>query len=43
MFHVVKILDEYGFEVAVPSICSLGEINYVMISREIESFVNEIH
>ena len=41
--HVGKILDEYGLEVAIPSICKPGDITYVVISRETERFVNEIH
>ena len=41
--HIVKILDEYGLEVAIPSICKPGDVTYVVISRETERFVNEIH
>ena len=41
--HIVNILDEYGLEVAIPSICKLGDVTYVVISRETERFVNEIH
>ena len=40
--HFVKILDEHGVEVAVPSICKPGDVTCVMISRETERFVNEI-
>ena len=32
--HVVKILEEYGLEVAIPSICKLGDTTYVVICRE---------
>ena len=39
--HIVKILDEYGVEVAIPSICKPGDVTYVVISRETERFVNE--
>ena len=38
----MKILDEYGLEVAIPSICSPGDVTYVVISRETERFVNEM-
>ena len=38
-----EIVDEYGIEVAVPSICKSGDVTYVVISRETERFVNEIH
>ena len=41
--HIVKILDEYGLEVAIPSICKPGNITCVVISRETERFVNENH
>ena len=41
--HIVKILDEYGLEVAIPSICRPGDTSYVVISRETERLVNEIH
>ena len=41
--HSVKILDEYEVEVAILSICKPGDVTYVMISRETERFVNEIH
>ena len=37
------LLDEYGFEVAIPSICKRGGTSYVVISREAERLVNEIH
>ena len=40
---VVKILDECGVEVAIPSICKPGDVTYVVISRETERDVNEIH
>ena len=41
--HIVKILDEYGIEVAIPPICKSGDVTYVVISKETERFVNEIH
>ena len=41
--HVAKILDEHGIEIAIPSICKPGGVAYVVISRETERFVNEIH
>ena len=41
--HIVKILDEYGIEVAIPSICRPKDTSYVVISSETERFVNEIH
>ena len=34
--HIVKILDEYGTEVAIPSICRPKDTSYVVISRETE-------
>ena len=40
---IVKILDEYGVEVAIPSIYKSGDVTYVVISRETARFVNEIH
>ena len=40
--HIVKILDEYGWKVALPSMCSPGDGTYVVISRETERYVNEI-
>ena len=40
---IVKILDEYGVEVAIPSKCKPGDVTYVVISRETERFVVEIH
>ena len=30
--HIVKILDEYGVEVAIPSICKHRDVTYVVIS-----------
>ena len=41
--HIVKILDGYGIEVAIPSICKPGDTSYVVKSREAERFVNGIH
>ena len=39
----MKILDEYGIEVAILSIANPTFTSYVVISREAERFVNEIH
>ena len=41
--HIVKILDENGLEITIPSICRPGDVIYGMISRETERCVNEIH
>ena len=41
--HIVKILDQYGIEVAIPSICTPKDTPYVVISRETERFLSEIH
>ena len=41
--RIVKILDEYGMEVAIPSIVRPVNTSYVVISRGTERFVNEIH
>ena len=41
--QVVKILDGYGIEVAIPSIANPANTSYVVISRETKRFVNEIH
>ena len=41
--HVEKILDECGIEVSIPSIANPTHTPYVVISRETERFVNEIH
>ena len=41
--HVVKILDGYGIEVAIPLIANPTYTSYVVISREAERFVNENH
>ena len=41
--HVLKFLDEYGLEVAIPSICKPGDTTYVVISRKTKRFLNEIH
>ena len=40
---VGKILDECGVEVAIPSIWKPGDVTYVVISRETERDVKEIH
>ena len=39
----MKILDGYGVEVAIPSIVNPANTSHVVISRETERFVNEIH
>ena len=39
----MKILDEHGVEVAIPSFCKPGDVTYVVISTETERFVNVIH
>ena len=41
--RIVNILDGYGIEVAVPSIINPANTSYVVISRETERFVNELH
>ena len=41
--HIAKILEEYGIEVAIPSIANSTYTSYVVKSREAERFVNEIH
>ena len=41
--HIVKILDGYGTEVAIPSNADPVNTSYVVISRETERFVNEVH
>ena len=41
--RIVKIHGEYGIEVAIPSIANSTYTSYVVISREAERFVNEIH
>ena len=33
----------HGWQVAIPSICKRGDTTYVVISRETERFLNEIH
>ena len=42
-FWKLKILDVDGIEVAIPWIADLVNTSYVVISRETERFVNEIH
>ena len=39
----MKILDRYGIEVAIPSICKPRDTTHVVISTETERLVNEIH
>ena len=41
--HIVKILDGYGIEVAIPSIANPTCTSHVVIPRGAERFVNEIH
>ena len=41
--HIVKVLDGYGIDVAIPSIENPTYTSYVVKSRETERFVNEIH
>ena len=36
----LKILDEYGIEIAIPSIIKHANTSYVVISRETSRFVN---
>ena len=40
--HIVKILNRYGMEVAIPSLANPMNTSYVIKSRETERFVNEI-
>ena len=39
---IVKILDEFGVEGAIPSMCKPGDVTYVVISSETERYLNEI-
>ena len=39
----MKIFDECGLEVAIPSNSKTGDTSYVVISKETVRFVNEIH
>ena len=41
--QIVKILDGYGIEITIPSISHLVGTSYVVITRETERFVNEVH
>ena len=41
--HIAKILEEFGIEVAIPSIANSTYTSYVVKSKEAERFVNEIH
>ena len=41
--HIIEILDGYGIEVAIQSISNPENTSYVVITREAERFVNEIH
>ena len=39
----MRIFEEYGSEISIPSFFNLEERSYVVISRETERFVDEIH
>ena len=41
--HIVKILDGYGTELAIPSIANSTYTSYVVTPKETERFENEIH
>ena len=41
--HIVEILDGYGIEVAIQSISNPENTSHVVITREAERFVIEIH
>ena len=41
--RIATILDGYGIEVAISSVAHPMNTSYVVISRETERFVNEIH
>ena len=41
--QIVKILDQYGLEIAIPSLNEREQTSYVMISRQKSRFVDEIH
>ena len=41
--RTVKILEEYGLEMSILSFVNPANTSYVVISRETEHFVNEIH
>ena len=41
--HIVKILDEYGMEVAIPPMTNPTYTFYFAVSLETERFLNEIH
>ena len=41
--QTATILDGYGIEVLIPSIAKPANTSYVVMSRETERFVNEIH
>ena len=41
--QIVKILDQYGLEIAIPSLNERERTSYVMISRQKSRFVDEIH
>ena len=43
IIQLVKTLDGYGIEVAIPSIVYPANASHAVISREAERFVNEIH
>ena len=41
--YIIEILDGYGIDVAIQSISNPDNTSYVVITREAERFVNEIH
>ena len=41
--RIVKFLIEHGIEIAIQSFARLAKTSHVVISRETERFVNEIH
>ena len=41
--QIVKILDGYGIEIAIPSIDNPVNTSYVVISTETQRFLNETH
>ena len=41
--RIVNNLEEYGLEILIPSIFNPIETSYVVISRETERFVDQIH
>ena len=41
--QIVKFLDDSGIEVAIPSTANFANTSCVVISKETERFVNEVH